>query len=405
MIMKKTIGALLVVGAMFAAAVAPASASGSGPGKELSKSDNLKHVANFFYDGGGELAKMGRYVFSGEANAVGGGQRGSAPEDGGLHVYDTKTMKEIAFLHCAGTDNDVEVVKPGLVAMNFTQNMCAPSAGEGIMLIDVKNPKNPKIISALNTGAGHTLKPFPGGEYLFMAGGNLAGSADRAGTVIVDVRNPYKPKVVTTSHDVMDCHDVSFSVTEEDRQLAFCAGAVGTGEVQIWDVKDPLKPTIVSRIVNPAIQYSHYAIANKDGTLLAIDDEAFAVHDCNTGQSPSGRVWIYDITNPQVPLPQGSFAPPRGGNPTYANIGNYAGWVGSWCLSHGLDFHPTKDAVAVTWFTGGVSVIDLTDPTMPTEAAYWQAEDSATYSTLWHAGYLWTNDHIRGVDAFKIKGF
>lgn len=388
-----------MIGALFGAAIAPAQAA------DPVKSDNVKHIQNFNYDGGGELAAQGRYVYASEANAEGGGQRGSKPKDGGLHIYDAKTMKEVAFLHCAGTDNDVEVIKPGLVAMSFTQNTCAPTAGEGIMLVDVKNPKKPRVISSLNTGAGHTMKPFPGGKFIFMAGGNLAGSADRAGTTIVNVSNPYKPKVEKNVQTVMDCHDVSFSITEEDRKLAFCAGAIGTGEVQIWDVADPLNPVIVSRIVNPAIQYSHYAIANDDGTLLAIDDEAFAAHDCNSGQSPTGRVWIYDITDPRIPLPQGSFAPPRGGNPTYANIGNYAGWVGSWCLSHGLDFHPKKDAVAVTWFTGGVSVIDLADPTAPAEVAYWQAEDSATYSTLWWGGYLWTNDHMRGTDSFKIKGF
>lgn len=397
--MKKTIGALLAVGLVFVAAVAPASAA-----DEL-KSDNLKHIAHFDYDGGGELAADGRYVYSSEANAEGGGQRGSKPDDGGLHIYDVKKMKEVSFLHCAGTDNDIEVIRPGYVAMSFSQNICAPQAGEGIMIIDVRNAAKPRVISALNTSAGHTMKPFPGGKYLYMAGGNLTGSADRAGTTIVDVSDPYKPKIAVTSKDVMDCHDVSFSVTDEDRQLAFCAGAVGTGEVQIWDVKDPLKPVIVSRIVNPAIQYSHYAVANDNGTVLAIDDEAFAAHDCNTGNSPSGRVWIYDITDPKLPVPQGSFAPPRGGNPTYANIGNYEGWVGSWCLSHGLDFHPTKDAVAVTWFTGGVSVIDLTDPSAPKEDAFFQAENSATYSTLWHGGYLWTNDHMRGVDSFKIKGY
>ncbi|HWC14172.1 MAG TPA: hypothetical protein VG929_06210 [Actinomycetota bacterium] len=399
--MKRSALAVLGVVALFGAAIAgPASAASA-----VEKSDNLKLIKNFAYDGGGELTAHGRYVYSGEANAEGGRGRNTAPEDGGLHIFDTKTMKEVAFLHCPGTDNDVEIIRPGFVAMAFTQNKCAPAAGEGIMIVDVKNPKKPRVISALNTGAAHTMKPFPGGKYLFMAGGNIAGSADRTGTVIVDVSNPVKPKIATTAKNVMDCHDVSFSVTEEDRQLAFCAGAVGTGEVQIWDVQDPLKPQIVSRIVNPAIQYSHYAIANDDGTLLAIDDEAFAAHDCNTGHSPTGRVWIYDITNPQAPIPAGSFAPPRGGNPSYANIGNYPGWVGSWCMSHGLDFHPKKDAVAVTWFTGGISVIDLADPHQPKEDAYFMAEDSAAYSVLWHDGLLWSNDHMRGADAFKIKGY
>ena len=394
---KRLIGVLSVV-AMCALFAAPARADGP------VKSNNVEHVGNFRYGGGGELAAQGRFLYSSEMNSEGGQQRNTKPEDGGLHIYDIRTMKEVSFLHCPGTDNDVEVVKPGLVALAFGQNECAPAIGEGIVLVDVKNPKKPRIISRLTTNAAHTMKPFPGGDFIYMAGGNTSGSADRAGAVIVDVRDPFKPKIGATATNVMDCHDVSFSFTK-DRRLAFCAGAVGTGEVQIWDVKAPLKPTLISRIVNPAIQYSHYAVANDDGTLLAIDDEAFAAHDCNTGASPTGRVWIYDISDPQLPVPVSSVAPPRGGDPSYAGIGNYAGWVASWCMSHGLDFHPTKDAVAVTWFTGGVSVLDLTDPTSPVEDAYWQAEDSMTYSTLWHADHLWTNDHMRGVDAFKIKGY
>jgi len=397
--MRKTFAALGVVGALVGALVAPAGA------QAVNKSDNIKLLASTKYDGGGELAAHGRYIYSGEANAEGGRGRNTKPEDGGLHIFDTVKMKEVGFLHCAGTDNDVEVIRPGLVAMGFTQNKCAPAAGEGIMIVDVKDPAKPRLVSSLPTGAAHTLKPFPGGDYLYMGGGNLSGSATR-GTVIVDVRNPSKPKIAATDTDVMDCHDVSFKVTDEGRKLGFCAGAIGTGEVQIWDVADPVNPTVIGRIVNPAIQYSHYAVANADGTLLAIDDEAFAAHDCNSGASPTGRVWIYDISKPEVPLLQGSFAPPggRGGNATYGNIGNYAGWVGSWCMSHGLDWHPKKDMVAVTWFTAGVSVIDATDPKQPTEFAYFDSDDSATYSTLWHDGYLATNDHIRGFDLFKVKG-
>ena len=395
--MKKAAIALVVVAALVVPFVSSASAA------DPIKSDNVRHIANFSYDGGGELAAHGRYLYSGEANAEGGGQRGTKPQDGGLHIYDTRTMKELSFLHCPGTDNDIEVVRPGLVAMAFSSNVCANEIGQGLMLIDVSNARKPRVISSLTTNAAHTMKTFPGGDYLYMAGGNLSGSLSR-GTVIVDVRDPLDPKIATTAMDVMDCHDVSFRFTKE-RQLAFCAGAVGSGEVQIWDVSDPLAPTIVGRIVNPAIQYSHYAVANHDATLLAIDDEAFAAHECNTGSSPTGRVWIYDISDPSVPLPVGSFAPPRGGDPGNAGIGHAEGWIASWCLSHGLDFHPTKDAVAVTWFTGGVSVIEVSGQSPPVESAYFQAEDSAAYSALWHAGYLWTNDHMRGVDAFKIKGY
>ena len=401
--MKKTLGAVILLSALVAVAVAPVA--------QAAKADatKMKLVGSTKYDGGGELAASGQYIYSGEANAEGGGDRGSAPDDGGLHIFDTKKNKEVGFLHCPGTDNDVEVIRPGYVVMAFSSNKCSPTTGEGIMIIDVRKPSKPKAIAHLNTNAAHTVKPFPGGKYLYMGGGNLAGSADRAGLVIVDVKNPKKPEIAATipSTQVMDCHDVSFYINQkQEKELGFCAGAAGTGEVQIWDVSDPVNPTVISRIVNPAIQYSHYGVANSKGTLLAIDDEAFALHDCNTGLSPTGRVWLYDISNPQTPLPQGSFAPPagRGGDPAYANIGNFPGWVGSWCLSHGLDWHPKKDFFAVTWFTAGVSVMDASDPTAPTEYAYYDTAKNAVYSTLWHDGYLATNDHINGFELFKVKG-
>jgi hypothetical protein len=254
----------------------------------------------------------------------------------------------------------------------------------------------------INTAKNHTFKPYPGKPLIYTASGGITPGA-AAGPVIVDVSNPRKPEIVARPQTItMDCHDISFHVSG-DTKLGFCAGAVGTGEVQIWDVTDPLAPTTIGRIFNPLIQYSHYAVASSDGQLLAIDDEAFAAHDCNTGQSPTGRVWIYDISNPMVPVPQGSFAAPRGGDGS-TNIGTYTGWVPTWCLSHGLDWQPGTHNLAVTWFTGGVSVLDLSTPTSPTEAAYFQSEDSATYSALWHDGRLYTNDMIRGVDAFEIKG-
>ena len=48
--MKKTIGALIAVIAVFGAAITPAKAA------DPVKSDNVKHLANFNYDGGGNLA-------------------------------------------------------------------------------------------------------------------------------------------------------------------------------------------------------------------------------------------------------------------------------------------------------------------------------------------------------------
>jgi hypothetical protein len=56
----------------------------------------------------------------------------------------------------------------------------------------------------------------------------------------------------------------------------------------------------------------------------------------------------------------------------------------------------------VTWFTGGWSLLNV-DGQLPTEVAHYQAEDSQTYSALWHNGKLYTNDAARGFDAFEVK--
>lgn len=238
---------------------------------------------------------------------------------------------------------------------------------------------------------------YPGKDLVYVLPGGLANGQSRQ--YIVDVSNPAKPTIAAEhlAHPA-GCHDLSFHIAK-DRKLAFCSGM---GETQIWDVSDPLAPATIGRINNPAIQFHHYPVASSDGQLLAIDDEAFAAHECRSGSSPTGSVWIYDISNPVLPVFASRFAPPRGGDDT--GVGTYPGWVPSWCLSHGLDWQPGTHNLAVTWFTGGWSVLDLTEAGSPTEVAYFQAPDSLTYSALWHKGHLYTNDMARGLDAFTVGG-
>ena len=405
----RTIRTLMASALVAGAVMVPALSADAGQKQaKVETSKNVKLLDTISYDGGTELAASGKYVYTGELDgAAASPSRGTKPDEGGLHIIDVsgKKPKEVGFLHCPGNDNDVEVVRPGLVTMSFARNKCAPSAGEGLMTIDVSNPRKPRILGSVNTNAAHTQKPVPGTNLIYMSGGNLAGSAFR-GAVIVDVSNPSQPKVAGTAANVMDCHDVSFYMTK-DKKLGVCAGAVGTGETQIWDMSDPMNPAVLGRIFNPLIQYSHYGVVSPDGNVLAIDDEAFAAHECYTGQSPTGRVWLYDITNPMTPIPMGSMAAPRGGGEPggTGTFGNYAGWAPSWCLSHGLDWQPGTRNLGVTWFTGGWSVLDVRDPLNPTEVAWGQSENASTYSILWGKnGDLYTNDFTNGFDAFKVSG-
>ena len=397
--MKRGLGIALLAATVAMAVVVPASADA-----KYEQSKNVKLIGTVKYKGGTELASSGKYVYTGAID--GETRRGEDQESGGLHIVDVSgsTPREVGFLDCPGHDNDVEVVKPGLVVMGFSTNKCAPSVGQGLMTIDVSNARKPRVLGAIPAGKNsHTLKPVPGTTLVYVSTGGLTPGGN-TGPQVIDVKNPSRPKVVGSPKTITsDCHDISFLMTKE-KKLGFCTGAVGTGEVHIWDMSDPLNPTMAGKIVNPLVQYSHYATASDDGKYLAVDDEAFAAHECHSGQSPTGRVWFYDISNPAAPTPVGSFAAPRGGRAT-AGIGNYAGWVDSWCLSHGLDWMDGTHYLGVTWFTGGWSVLSLDQTALPQEVAYFQdPEQSATYSILFHDGKLFTNDMHRGMDAFTIKG-
>lgn len=399
--------ALRIATAMSLAAAVMLAATPAGAQKVDAK--NLRLLDKIQFTGGTELAASGNYLYAGELN--GQTSRNENPDKGGLHIFDVSggTPKEVGFYKCPGNDNDVEVVKPGLVAMGHHTNICnEPDSGEGtagMILFDVRNARKPKIVGSINLPSGmqsHTIRPYPGGEYVYINPGGLP-SNGRMITHIIDVSNPAKPKIAATWEPIRagsstGCHDMSFLTTKK-QVLGFCAGLGGFG---IWNVTDPLAPEHISTIRNPQIEFNHYATPSSDGKLLAIDDEAFAFHTCyEQFDSPTGRAWIYDISNPASPQLMSSIAPPRGGDST--GIGTYPGWVPSWCLSHGLDWQPGTHNLAVTWFTGGVSVYSLRDPQSPEELAYFQAPDSATYSALWHDGRLYTNDMNRGFDAFKAK--
>ncbi len=361
------------------------------------KSDNVRLVEHFEYTGGAEHSAEGDYVYAGEID--GETTRGQDPNKGGMHVFDVsgRTPKEVGFLHCPGNDNDVEVVRRGLVVMGFHENLCALGTS-GFLLIDVRNPQKPRIVSnfALPSGGlAHTVTPYPGADYVYVSPGGLPTNGG-AITHIVDISNPRRPQLANTFQPHRGgCHDLSFHVTEE-QQLAFCAGV----ETQVWDVSDPESPVVVSHIVNPAIQFHHSAVASSDGELLAIDDEAFAAHECRSGQSVHGRMWVYDISDPQVPVPLGSYAPPRSGD---SIIGNYVDWTPSWCLAHYFEWKPGTHILATSWYTGGMNVLDFSTPSAPREVAYYQSDPAGSYSTLWHRGLLWVSDNRQGMLVLDVE--
>lgn len=379
--------------------IAAAASTAAAP---VEKSSNVRLIKNFSYQGGSELAMNGKYVYG--AQWDGHTDRGENPDQGGVHIFDVsgRLPKEVGFLHCPGNDNDVAVVKPGIIALGFHRNVCFPE-GSGLLLADVSNPAQPRLLGGVRVPDGvHTMTPLPGTPYIYTSPGG--GTGPFGGQTVVDVSNPRKPKIAATFQGTLgQCHDWSFSVAEPDQPLGFCAGGGGTwadGEISIWDVSDPLSPGFVSQIVNPTMQFPHYALASPDGELLAVQDENYALHECFTGKTPMGSIWFYDISNPELPRPVGHADPPRGDD----GVGTLPGWVESWCTSHHYNFVPGTRMLVTGWYTAGTNVLDLSDPSAPKEIAYYNPDDAIVWTAHWHKGRIYVSDFNRGLDVIEVRG-
>jgi hypothetical protein len=428
------LGLALVIG------ILPLSADDASPESadpaEVTMTDNVTPVAHVPFIGGSEVDFDGeRYLFAGQANLTEDLQRQNVEEgqDGGLHVIDTQTMRRVGHLDCPGTDNYVRYLDPEIfntedgdrefVAMAHHGNVCTqelleddpntrPGYGayNGVMLVDVTNKRRPEVVSAVGHDSAHTVMPHPTEPYLYILPGGLANGTNVPNqsispTAIVDVSDPHEPEYVTKfTHNVQGCHDLGFS---HDGAYAFCAGL---GEVQVWDIAGDrvTDPQVVGTIVNPAIQFAHNVVVSPSGRYIAINDEAFGFHSCS-GEAADlyGSLWIYDISVPEVPVPAGRIAPPDHpgdqGFGTLYDTGPVNGWADSWCAAHNYNWVPgTDDFIVASWFAGGVTAHDMSDPMSPELVAHYMPHDGVAWSGQYYGGYVVTNDMVRGVEILDV---
>jgi hypothetical protein len=389
-------------------------------------------LAHFPGIGGSEVDSDGeRYLFAGQANLDDSLSRQNVEEGqhGGLRIIDLETMTQVGALDCPGTDNYVRYLDPEVyntaegdrefVVMAHHGNVCTaealaedpntrPGYGafNGIMIVDVTDKTAPTIAGTVGADSAHTVMPHPTEPYLYVLPGGLANGTNVPNqsvspTAIIDVSDPTDPIYVSKfTHNAQGCHDLGFS---HDGDYAFCAGF---GEVQVWDIAGDrvTAPQVTGTIVNPAIQFAHNAVVSPSGRYLAINDEAFGFHTCS-GEAADlyGSLWIYDISVPEVPVLAGRVSPP--GHPddqgfgTLDDVGPINGWADSWCAAHNYNWVPGNDDVIVaSWFAGGVTAHDISDLMAPELIAHYMPADGVAWSGHYYAGYLVTNDMVRGVE-------
>jgi hypothetical protein len=349
-----------------------------------------------------------------------------------IDVSDPADAQQVTFFPCNGGQGDVSVWRNLLFssvdtpqsspACNSTNvaNAAVEGAWEGVRIFDISDPANPVHLTSVRTDCGshtHTLVPRGNGAvFVYVSSYALTTSSvgpdceqfhGKISVIQVPAGNPGNARVVATPEvDVADfdsdrlelgplpilqdtngCHDISVLTPLR------LAAAACLSEGQIWDISNPVKPTLVHRLTTPQMRTWHSAAFTWDGERVAFGDEwgGGLLPRCRAGDSrESGAVWMYDVgTGDEL----GSYKLPR------AETGV--------CTMHNFNFVPgaDRDILVSAAYTGGTTVADLTDPASPVEIAFYRAGDpiaANTWSSYWHNGFVYTNDISRGVDIFSV---
>lgn len=352
--------------------------------------------ANVQYRDGAELAAQGRYVYASQGGA-----------DGGFRVLDGRSGKLLGRVSCPLTGamkhNDIAVLRPGLVVLGVDAHKCGPN----VAIFDVSRPTAPRLVGGVEATNVHTLSVHPDGRHIYVndSGGNTQELERQVGpseftSTIVDARDPARPvKVGQYPKTISGCHDMSF-LEQTSRVLAFCAGGP-SGLLYIWDATDPAAPVELGEYRVQGSEWVHWARPSPDGKLLLISDEAVVAHTCD-GTSIPGSITIADLSDPARPTAVGRISPPRGP----ARVGGAASdptyFYG--CTSHQFDLIPGTRTAVLSWYSGGVSVVDYTNPAAPRELGFHNPPRGQAYDAIWAHGSVWVNDLQLGLTKLRFPG-
>ena len=151
------------------------------------------------------------------------------------------------------------------------------------------------------------------------------------------------------------------------------------------DVSDPADPVLVSRVRGRPVDEllavedtrreateppgnDHFVTVDESGDLLGVGTESWAADQRPPG-GPGG-IECYDVSDPSAPELLGEILPPSTPDPTRGGV---------WTTSH--NFELTNDRCYASWYQGGVTVHDLTDPAEPRELFHWREADRGKFWT------------------------
>ena len=192
------------------------------------------------------------------------------------------------------------------------------------------------------------------------------------------------------------CHDITVFPA-----LGLAGGAC-EGHGILLDISDPVNPTRLDAAADSNFAYWHSATFNNDGTKLLFSDEwgGGTQPKCRSTDKPEwGADAIFTIENKKLKF-QG-----------YYKIPSFQTGAEN-CVAHNGSLVPIpgRDVMVQSWYQGGISMFDFTDPKHPMEIASFDRGpvDSTrvvvggSWSVYWYNGQMISSEIARGMDLTEM---
>ncbi len=192
------------------------------------------------------------------------------------------------------------------------------------------------------------------------------------------------------------CHDITVYPA-----LGLAGGAC-EGHGLLLDISDPVNPYRLDAAADSNFAYWHSATFNNDGTQMLFSDEwgGGSSPKCRAGDKPEwGANAIFSIVNKKLVFK------------SYYKIPTVQSSNEN-CVAHNGSLIPIpgRDVMVQSWYQGGISVFDWTDPSKPKEIASFDRGpvDSTrmamggSWSVYWYNGSIVSSEIARGLDVAEL---
>ncbi|HYO45334.1 MAG TPA: hypothetical protein VEY33_01415, partial [Gemmatimonadota bacterium] len=192
------------------------------------------------------------------------------------------------------------------------------------------------------------------------------------------------------------CHDITVYPA-----IGLAGGACG-GYGLLLDISDPAHPTRVAAVADSNFSYWHSATFNNEGTKLLFSDEwgGGGGPKCRaTDPKEWGADAIFTLTGHDLTFESYYKLPAA-----QTSLEN--------CVAHNGSLIPIpgRDVMVQGWYQGGISVFDWTDPSDPTEIAFFdrgpmdstKMVSAGSWSVYWYNGAIVSSEIARGLDILEL---